>query len=91
MGAEPGVLDHGVAHEAAYPPIPVGEGVNVIEAVMGGCDGEDSPGRAQFGVGVSFRNPLHEGLYAFTRGRLVAPHHDVLSGIVAEPARRHEE
>ena len=58
---------------------------------MGGGHGDDTLALAQSLEPVAFREVAHEGVHPPARRRHVPPYADVMSGIVAEYARRHPE
>src|SRR6185437_6728115 len=47
MRADAGEMRHGVTHQSADAPITVGKGVDVVEAMMGGCHRHHAAGLAQ--------------------------------------------
>ena len=60
MGADPGLLDHGVAHQAADAAVPVWEGVDVVEPVMRRRDRQDAAARPERRKAVALPEPRHE-------------------------------
>jgi hypothetical protein len=78
LRADPGFECHRVAHEATDAPIPVQEGVDGFEAVMGCGDRHDPAAGAEPGKSVARLEMRHEGFHHRGRGRQVTADRNLL-------------
>ena len=81
MCTDTGMQRHRMAHKATDTAIPVGKGVNIIQAVMGGRNCQNTRRLAERFYAVTLFEITHEILNPVTGRRNMPPDGNILSGI----------